>query len=65
MSKISKVPPTKTFARSFVSDRKGVTAIEYGLIAGIVAIAIITTLGLLSGNLVTLFTTILNAVGAA
>ena len=35
------------FARSFVSDRKGVTALEYGLNASLIAAAIVGAVGLL------------------
>ncbi len=65
MSKTSKLPLMKTLARRFVADREGVTAIEYGLIAGLIAVGIVTTLGLLSGNLQNLFTTVVNSVGGA
>ncbi len=40
------------------NDRKGVTAVEYGLIAGLIAIAIILTLQGLGKNLTTLFGTV-------
>ncbi len=39
----------------FWNDEDGATAIEYGLIAGLVAIAIITVLGTMSNELVELF----------
>ncbi|MGO9237753.1 MAG: Flp family type IVb pilin [Methylocella sp.] len=39
----------------FIKDQSGVTAIEYGLIASLVAVAIIGALQLLSGNLQTVF----------
>jgi pilus assembly protein Flp/PilA len=42
------------FAR-FVSDESGATAIEYGLIAAIVGVGIITSLGTLKSALVTTF----------
>lgn len=38
------------FAR-FLKDESGATAIEYGLIASLIAIAIIAVLGTLGGNL--------------
>jgi pilus assembly protein Flp/PilA len=44
------------FAR-FVSDESGATAIEYGLIAAIVGVGIIFSLGQLKDALVTTFTT--------
>ena len=42
----------------FVSDESGATAIEYGLIAVIVAIGIITSLTTLKGNLNTIFSNV-------
>ncbi len=45
------------FAR-FVRDESGATAIEYGLIAALIAVVIIGALTTLGGNLSTTFTTI-------
>ncbi len=45
---------TKIFAR-FVKDESGATAIEYGLIAALVAVAAIAGMTTLGGNLQTLF----------
>jgi pilus assembly protein Flp/PilA len=39
----------------FLQDEEGATAIEYGLIAGLVAVAIIAALSLLGTNLGALF----------
>ena len=39
----------------FAQDSKGVTAIEYGLIAALIAVAIIATLKTLGGQLKSLF----------
>jgi pilus assembly protein Flp/PilA len=47
-----------TGAQKFHADNKGVTAIEYGLIAGLIAVGIVATLSALKGNLVNLFSTI-------
>lgn len=44
-----------------ITSQKGVTAIEYGLIASLIAIAIITAVTLVGTNLTNLFTTIANA----
>jgi pilus assembly protein Flp/PilA len=41
---------------SFRNDRSGVTALEYGLIASLVAVAIVVSVGLLGTNLGTEFT---------
>lgn len=45
---------TNLFAR-FVKDESGATAIEYGLIAALVAVICITGLTTLGGNLTALF----------
>ena len=45
----------------FVREEEGVTAIEYGLIAGLIAVAIIASVKTLGGDLSTLFGTIGNA----
>ncbi|MDB5473767.1 MAG: hypothetical protein JWP99_1070 [Devosia sp.] len=42
------------FAR-FANDESGATAIEYGLIAALIAVGIIAAATLLGGNLATLF----------
>jgi pilus assembly protein Flp/PilA len=44
--------------KGFIADENGVTAIEYGLIAAIVGVAVVTGAGLLSGGLTSLFTDI-------
>ena len=41
-----------------VSNKKGVTAIEYGLIASLIAVVIITAVTLVGSNLSTTFNTI-------
>ena len=43
------------FIRSFLSDESGATAIEYGLIAAGIAVAIIAAVGLLGESLATMF----------
>jgi pilus assembly protein Flp/PilA len=52
---------------SFAQDRlqreeKGATAVEYGLMVGLIAVVIIAAVTLLGGRLNTLFTTIANAI---
>ena len=42
-------------------EEKGATAVEYGLMVGLIAVAIVVTVGLLGGRLNGLFTTITNA----
>jgi pilus assembly protein Flp/PilA len=44
-----------SFFRSFLRDESGATAIEYGLIAGLVSVVIIGALTLLGNNLSSLF----------
>ena len=48
------------FAR-FAKDESGATAIEYGLIAGLIAVALITVLGTMSTSLQDLFQRISDA----
>jgi pilus assembly protein Flp/PilA len=48
----------KTFIQRFAHDERGITAIEYGLIAGIMALGIITAATALSTGLGTTFTNI-------
>ena len=55
----------KTLLVRFLKDEFGVTAIEYGLIAGLVSVLIIAALQLLGANLVAVFNSIANALGAA
>ncbi|RYH29311.1 MAG: Flp family type IVb pilin, partial [Alcaligenaceae bacterium] len=45
----------------FWKDEDGATAIEYGLIAGLIAVALVTVLGLLGTDLAGVFTTIKDA----
>lgn len=48
-----------------IKDESGATAIEYGLIAGLVAVAIIAALTALGGSLDTLFSNVANTVSGA
>ena len=48
---------TNLFSR-FVRDESGATAIEYGLIAALIAVVIIGAVGLVGTNLNTTFTTV-------
>ena len=41
---------------------RGATAVEYGLMVALIAVAIIATVTLLGNNLNTLFTTVTNAI---
>ncbi|GBQ97441.1 hypothetical protein AA23498_2894 [Acetobacter nitrogenifigens DSM 23921 = NBRC 105050] len=49
----------------FLRDREGVTAIEYALIAGLVAVVAFTAMQTLGTNLTSLFNTIANDVKSA
>jgi pilus assembly protein Flp/PilA len=42
----------------FINDEQGATAIEYGLIASLIAVVIIVAVRLLGTNLVTTFNTV-------
>jgi len=44
--------------RKFIRDNKGATAIEYGLIAALIAVAAITAMSNLGNNLETTFNTV-------
>jgi pilus assembly protein Flp/PilA len=44
-----------TIARKFIKDESGATAIEYGLIAALVAVAIVGALTTLGSGLTTMF----------
>lgn len=51
----------KNLVTRFKNDDSGATAIEYGLIAGLVAVVIVTALVLLGPKLQGVFTTITNS----
>ena len=51
--------------KRFINDESGATAIEYGLIAGLVAVAIIAALTALGGSLNNLFSDISDPVAAS
>jgi pilus assembly protein Flp/PilA len=52
----------RTFFSSFINNQSGVTAIEYALIAALIAIAAIAAFTLVGTNLSTVFSTIANQV---
>ncbi len=54
----------KSLLKRFVKDESGATAIEYGLIAALIAVVIITGAGLLGTELGALFTRISNILKA-
>lgn len=49
---------------ALANDERGVTALEYGLIAGLIAVVIVTSVTALGTKLATTFTTITNAMPA-
>lgn len=46
---------TLDLVRDFARDEEGVTAIEYGLLAALIAVAIIVAAGLVGTNLAAIF----------
>lgn len=48
----------------FLKEENGATAIEYGLIASLVAVAIVTALSLLGDSLTGVFTTVTEKLGS-
>jgi pilus assembly protein Flp/PilA len=48
----------RTFITKLVQDEAGVTAIEYGLIAALIAIAAISMMALVGTNLTSTFSTV-------
>ncbi len=43
---------------NFLKDEEGASAVEYGLIVGLIAVAVVVILGTMGGGLNTLFTTV-------
>jgi pilus assembly protein Flp/PilA len=50
-------------ARRFWTEEKGVTAIEYGLIAALIAVVLVATLGLIGDELLANFNEVLEGLG--
>ncbi len=50
---------------SFLKDEEGASAVEYGLIVGLVAVAAVAVLLTMGGNLSTLFDTVATKLGSA
>lgn len=55
----------KTFLVRFVRDESGVTAIEYGLIAGLISVVILVAVTAIGTSLQGLFQTIATALSSA
>jgi pilus assembly protein Flp/PilA len=54
-----------SYVKSLANDQDGATAIEYGLIAGLIAVAIITAVTLVGTDLSALFNTVALKVAGA
>jgi len=54
----------KNLLSRFVKDEAGVTAMEYGLIAALIAVVIITAVQLVGTNLTATFNTVAGHLGA-
>ena len=55
----------RTLLTRFQKDESGATAIEYGLIAALISIVVIVTLGAVGGALTDVFNAVANALGGA
>ena len=55
----------KAFAKAYYADRRGATAIEYGLICSLIFVVILTAVTSFGNNTSALIFMIANAVGAA
>ena len=53
------------FVTRFLKDESGATAIEYGLIAALVAVVLVTALTALGGQLSSTFTSVTNSLKPA
>jgi len=53
------------FVQKFVRDEEGVTAIEYGLIAALIAVVIIASVTLVGNGLKNVFTSISGSLASA
>jgi pilus assembly protein Flp/PilA len=58
----SKEIPMTKFFNKFAQDESGATAIEYGLIAALIAVAIISIVTTLGGNLSATFSEVNDAI---
>jgi len=54
-----------TFVTQFINDEEGATAIEYGLIAALIAVACIAALGAVGNQLSTTFNGVSNKLSAS
>ena len=64
-SNISGVRYMKNLIARFANDESGATAIEYGLLAALIAVVLIAAVTSLGRNMSTQFSTIANKIGGA
>ena len=64
-SNISGVRYMKNLIARFANDESGATAIEYGLLAALIAVVLITAVTSLGRNMSTQFSTIADKIGTA
>ena len=57
------IPFVRAKLREFVRSDSGATAIEYGLIAGLIAVVIIASVGVVGTELLDLFNAIITGLG--
>ncbi|HEX9462764.1 MAG TPA: Flp family type IVb pilin [Alphaproteobacteria bacterium] len=55
----------RAFAEKLIRDESGATAIEYGLIAALISVVIISAVTLVGSNLKGVFSSIANSLAAA
>lgn len=55
---------TSQLIQTFLQDKDGVTAIEYGLIAALIAVVIVAAVALVGTNLDALFVSVVGAIPA-
>lgn len=53
----------RTFIERFHKDERGVTMVEYGIMAALIAVALVTAIGLLTGGISTAFSNIATTLG--
>lgn len=53
----------KRFLTRLAREEKGATAVEYGIMVALIAAAIVVTVGLLGGQLNTVFQNVITAIG--
>ncbi|MDP3294135.1 MAG: Flp family type IVb pilin [Nevskia sp.] len=51
--------------QNFLRDDEGASAVEYGLIIGLIAVALVVIVGTIGGQVQGIFTTVSNALPAA